>query len=435
MGVGATSKRTFRRLGPAAPASGASEDAELPSSTLGDRRFVARAGLALLVANARYWSTVAPVVRGELRRWESRARAIEDPELRALALEKLRSESFHAEAAAMLATLAPRAHRRDAVEAIVALELLFDYLDGLTERPSDDPLGEGERLFEAYTDALGVGTEGGRTSRNDREDPHSKNSGDGRREDQRLQDGGYLEALSSAVAAGLKRLPAAGAIAAVAQRTAARGAQAQTRMHAASQLGTAQVEGWARREAQGTDLHWRELLAGAASSVLALHAVIAAAADLGTTPEEAVEIEAAYLSTCVLLTLLDGLIDHDHDTRLGETGGLDGRAGLGGTDGLGYIGFYKDRDELSQALTGAAERAARQARALRDGPHHAMTLVGVVAYYTSVPGARSELAAPIVKRLQAQLAPLIHPTLALMRAWRKAKRLSNRRSIPPEGLP
>jgi hypothetical protein len=244
-----------------------------------------------------------------------------------------------------------------------------------------------------------------------------------------------LEALSSAVADALKRLPAAGAIAAVAQRTAARGAQAQTRMHAASQLGTAQVEGWARREAQGTDLHWRELLAGAASSVLALHAVIAAAADLGTTPEEAVEIEAAYLSTCVLLTLLDGLIDHDQDTRLGETGGLDGSAGLGGTDGLGYIGFYKDRDELSQALTGAAERAARQACALRDGPHHAMTLVGVVAYYTSVPGARSELAAPIVKRLQAQLAPLIHPTLALMRAWRKAKRLSNRRSIPPEGLP
>ena len=38
-----------------------------------------------------------------------------------------------------------------------------------------------------------------------------------------------------------------------------------------------------------------------------------------------------------------------------------------------------------------------------------MMLVGVVAYYTSDPGARSELAAPIVERLQAELAPLIFP--------------------------
>ena len=88
-------------------------------------------------------------MRRELRRWEQRALAIEDPALRALALEKLRGEGFHAEAAAMLATLAPRCHRQDVVEAIVALELLFDYLDGLTERPSGDPLGEGERLFGA----------------------------------------------------------------------------------------------------------------------------------------------------------------------------------------------------------------------------------------------------------------------------------------------
>ena len=137
-----------------------------------------------------------------------------------------------------------------------------------------------------------------------------------------------------------------------------------------SQLGRNQVEEWARGEAEGTGLEWRELLAGAASSVLALHALIAAAADPRTTPAEAEEIASAYLCICVPLTLLDGLVDHDEDTRAGE--GTHGH----GPGGLGYLDLYEDRDELSQALTDATRRAILQARALRHGPHHAITLVG-----------------------------------------------------------
>lgn len=382
-----------------APPTTASQDAEKGVSALGDRRLVARAGLALVVANARYWTSVAPVVRRELHRWERRASAIDDPELRALALEKLRGEGLHAEAAAMLATLAPRAHRRAAVQAIVALELMFDYLDGLTERPSADPLRDGARLFEAYTDALAA------DSASNGKEPGG-------------EDGGYLQALSDAVSEALRRLPATGAIAEVARASAVRGAQAQVRMHAARQLGTAQVEQWARSETDGTDLQWRELLAGAASSVLALHALIVAAAQPRTTREEAAEIGSAYLSAGVLLTLLDGLVDHEQD-------------GLGS---LGYISFYEDRDELSETLADTAQRAARRARALPGGAHHVMALVGVVAYYTSVPDARSELAAPTVTRLQGELEPLISPALAIMRAWRLAKRVRNRRSPSIGGL-
>lgn len=360
---------------------------------LGDRRLIARAGVALLLANVRYWTSVAPIVRRELRHWEQRAGAIEDPELRALALEKLRGESLHAEAAAILATRAPRAHRHDAARAIVALELLFDYLDGLTERPSADPLREGERLFEAYIDALAGGS--------------ARNGKDG-----------YLQALSAAVSEALARLPAFGAIAEVARTSATRGVQAQVRMHAASQLGTEQIERWARGETDRTGLAWRELLVGSASSVLAMHALIAAAAQPKTTPAHAAQIDAAYLSTGVLLTLLDGLIDHEHD-----------HAEQGEDASLGYLGFYEDRDELAQTLTQAARRAAAQAGALPGGAHHVMTLVGVVAYYTSAPGARGELAAPIVERLQQELAPLIFPALQIMRLWRLAKRVRNRR--PP----
>jgi tetraprenyl-beta-curcumene synthase len=390
------------------------------TATLGGRWFVARTGMALVLANLRYWTSVAPTVRDERRRWESRARAIEDPELRALALGKLEGEGLHAEAAAMLATKAPRAHRADVVRAIVALELLYDYLDGLTERPCGDPLGEGERLFAAYTDALaGDGGSGEEKVGGERADGGHREAA--QPENRRWEeDGGYLRALSDTVGAAFARLPARASVVEVARRTAARGAGAQIRMHAAPRLGRAQVEQWAKGEADGTDLGWRELLAGSASSVLTLHALIAAAADARTTDGEAVEIESAYLQTCVLVTLLDGLVDHEQD----------------GLDSLGYIDFYEDGGELCETLEDATRRAATRLRALRGGGHHAMTLVGVVAYYTSDPGAEGERARMVVGRLQRQLAPLMGPTLTLMRVWRRMKRgrEKNRRAGRGGGL-
>jgi tetraprenyl-beta-curcumene synthase len=357
---------------------------------LGDRALIARTGLALATANARYWPSVWPTVRAELRRWERRARAIDDAELRALALQKLKDERFNAEVAATLATLAPRAQRKDTVEAIVALEVLYDYLDGLTERPSEDPLGDGKALFGAFTDAVDMGAVG--DAEHFRDQPG---------------DGGYLTDLSRATRAATARLPATVAVTEAAQRAAARCSQAQVRKHAAPTIGPGQLESWARREAADTPLGWRELIAGAASSVLAVHALIAAAADPQTTPAEAAELEEAYLLIGVLITALDSLVDYSDDLSGGEPG---------------FAALYEDHDLLAAALLDVNERAVAQASAVRHGPHHVMTLAGVVAYYTSAPGARSEIARPIAEQLRAQLRPLIIPTLAVMCSWRQAKR-------------
>jgi len=344
-----------------------------------------------VLANVRYWKTVAPVVRAQLRRWERRAEAIEDPEMRALALSKLRTERFNAEAGAMLATRAPRSLRADVVHAIVALELLFDLLDGLTERPLADPLHDGELLFGAFTNALAADP--------DREPLIS------------LADGGYMRELSSAVSEAFARLPAAAVVLPLARASAARAAQAQIRMHAVPRLGPVQLQRWAEAQAQGTGLPWRALLAGAASSVLVLHALIAAAADADTTSAQASQLEGAYLSFCVLLTLLDGLVDEAQDSTSGEPS---------------FIGLWEDRDILRQTLTDVARRAAAQARELSHGAHHLMILTGVVAYYASAPGAGGRLARPLVLELRRTLRPLIHPTLMVMRTWRLARRLLRR---------
>jgi tetraprenyl-beta-curcumene synthase len=119
-------------------------------------RLEMRAGAALLSANARYWSTVHPRVRRQLRCWQGRARLIPAPTLRALALSKLEGERFNTEVAATLATLAPPHRRPRAIEAIVALQVMYDYLDGLSEQPAPDPLDSSRNLFAAFGDALAL---------------------------------------------------------------------------------------------------------------------------------------------------------------------------------------------------------------------------------------------------------------------------------------
>jgi tetraprenyl-beta-curcumene synthase len=361
-------------------------------SPFGDRLLMARMGLALVLANTRYWSTVAPLVNTQLDYWARRAEEIPDPSLQAVALANLREEGFNAQATATFATLAPRKYRRSVVEAIVGLQLIYDYLDSLVERPLADPLGEGRPLYHALVDAVALNTEP---------------EGDYYAHTPQPDDGGYLEDLVSVVRRALTQLPCLAAIAEVSKHAAERCAEAQVRAHAVPALGREQLTLWARSNAIPAGLQWREFLAGAVSSGLALHALIAAAADPLTSREQALAIDEVYLSVCALTTLLDSLIDYEQDRSMGQPG---------------YIRYYEDRDALAQGLRSVIHRAAARARDTPNGAYHLMTLVGVVAYYSSAPTASSEFARPITEQIRRELGPIITPTLAVMRAWRIAKR-------------
>lgn len=361
-------------------------------SAFGDRRLLAGAGVALIRANLRYWPTIAPLVSKQLDRWEQQARKIKAPDLQALALDKLHGERFNAEVAATLATLVPPKHRHTVVEAIVAYEVMYDYLDGLTERPTPDPITRGHNLYQAFTDAITT---------------NPPPTGD-YFTSQPNHDDGYLQQLTNTVTQALRELPSTPTIRHIAMNAAARCAQAQIRAHATPLLGTTQVEQWAAGEAERSQLSWQEFLAGAASSVLAVHALIAAAAQEHTTPTQAQTLDCAYLSICALSTMLDSLIDHDRDAQAGHAG---------------YIHYYPNHEQLADDLAAAAHRAIHHASRLPDGTHHVMTLVGVAAYYISAPEATSDFARPVTQRVRAELEPLITPTLAVMRTWRAATRL------------
>jgi tetraprenyl-beta-curcumene synthase len=344
---------------------------------------------AMLLANLRFWPSVAPLVRSELKSWQQPALRIDDPALRTLALAKLRGEGFNAEVAATLATLSPASVRPSAVRAIVALEVLFDYLDGRTEGRLEEPVGDALRLFGAITNPLA---------------PAPVASGL-----EHEPDRAYLEALGARTRESLLALPSAQIVAPFAHAAAKRCAHAQTRLHAASRLGDRQLEDWARAESADSGLAWREYLAGSASSVLAVHALIAAAADPSTTSRDAQQIDRAYLAIGSVITILDSLVDQRSDAARGERG---------------FIRLFADERELRERLRALIAEALTRARKAPRAEHHVMTLAGSAAFYTTHQGARD----PRVRRLsgivRSDLSPTIWPAVAVMRAWRMAKSIS-----------
>jgi tetraprenyl-beta-curcumene synthase len=362
-------------------------------SALLENELAIRTAGALARANFRYWRGIAPQVRRELRRWSRHAKAIPDPHLRAIALGKLRSEHFNAEVAATLATTVPARHRTNAIEAIVAFEVLYDYLDGLTEHPASDPLRDGARAYRAFTAIF--------------DGERSTAEADDVALEAYVDDGGYVRTLSAAVRDAVATLPSSSAVARTGRRAAERCAAGQIRVHAASRLGDGQLEQWARASVPTrASADWREYLAGAVASVLAVHALIAASADRAVTEEQAEAIDAAYLSVSALSTMLDSLIDYERDARSGDAW---------------LVRLYGDPLALGEELRTVAARAVNQVRALPNRAHHLMTLLGVVSYYTSAPQARRGPARLSVLELHRELRPVILPTLTVMHAWRLAK--------------
>jgi tetraprenyl-beta-curcumene synthase len=382
---------------------------------------------ALVVANMRFWRSVAPVARVELARWRVAAGAIGDEQLRRLALAKLADEAFNAEVAATLATLAPKAVRTRVVEAIVAVEVLFDYLDGRTEALFAGP------LREAASDGMLGGS--GRAAGSERNAPQAGGEpsealgGERRNGEDILAEGRQLSGTLPAVISGeppsvngadseylnalwryaherISALPSREAIRPAALAAASRCAEAQLRLHAALALGDEQLRRWAREACENSGLGWREYVGGSASSVLAMHALIATAAQAEVSEAEAQALDRSYLAIGAVITTLDSLVDDARDRRAGEGG---------------YIRLYDGRSEIQARLLALVAEALARTGALRDGAHHAMTLAGVAAYYTTHPGAANAENLAIRAAVRRRLAPAIWPTLGVLATWRAAK--------------
>lgn len=338
-----------------------------------------------------YWLTIAPFVRHELRRWERRARAIPNPSLRAHALGKLRDEHLNAEAAAVFATLAAPRWRAIAARVLVAYQVMYDYLDALSEQAVPHPLRNGCQLHRAFTAAL---------------EPHPVTIDYYRYHSER-DDGKYLDTLVQTCRARLWRLPSMPIVAPLARRAATRCGEGQSRTHATPRDGVRQLEEWSLTQWPGRHFTWWELAAGA-TAPLSLYAHIAAATDPRTTPDDVAAVEAAYYpSICALSNLLDGLVDHADDAARAEHN---------------YIAYYVSNTAAADRLGTITNCALAGARRLRHGSRHAVIVTGIAGFYLSTPGASSDFALPVTRSVVESLGPTFSPILAAVRLRRHVPR-------------
>jgi tetraprenyl-beta-curcumene synthase len=306
-----------------------------------------------------YWLEVFPQVRRELRCWRSSAEAIPDQALRHDALFSHRTKSRHAEGLAAFAVLAPAVHRHAVVRATVAFEVMLDYLDTVSEHPSDDAVANSLKLHRAFTVAVDLEAQP--------EDYYALQAqGD---------DAGYLAALVAACREALNPLPSYPIALEALRRCAGFSAQAQSFNHAIPfGLDEGTVAVWASETAAtirlDQEIKWWEIVA-AGSSSLAIGALIAAASDPITSPEDVALIEAAYFPwVTALSTLLDSLIDVGSDEIVSN-----------------HLNRYASQAEATEHLAAIATRSLQLTSNLPQAELHKLILAGLGGYYLAQPQA------------------------------------------------
>jgi hypothetical protein len=276
-----------------------------------------------------YLTTVLPAARRELRRREPVPR----------------EKAKNAEAVAVFATLAPRSRRATVVRAIVALQVAIDLRDVIEES------GEPSSASDPVLDSL---------------------------------DASWRKEAGA--------LPAYAAVAPLLERAVTRCEEGQRNTHAAAAGDAAALRRWAEALEAPPGYRWFEVAAGAGSSVAA-HALIAAAADQGTTAETAALIDAAYHPPIgALSVILDDLVDFEDDRRAGEHS---------------YMRYYESPGDAAARLGLIADRAAAAIHPLPRASRHRAILAGVAAFYLGA-GADTELGRSVRERLLGSLGPGAH---------------------------
>lgn len=344
--------------------------------------------VVLLVTLARYWLTIFPGARRELTHWTERARAIPNPFLRQIASHTLTTEGLNAEGAALFATLAPLRHRPAATRLLVRFQVMYDYLDALTEQPVPDSLRTSRQLHRALLAAFGMPTPvEGYYAHHPRGD-----------------DGGYLDDLVEGCRAALAELPGAQHAARYAIRAAARSAEGQSQSHAAVFCGERELMRWAKHATPPTlGLAWWETAAAAESS-LVIHALLACAADPQLTDKTAARISAAYWPWITgLNALLDDLIDGAEDAAAGTHS---------------YTTHYTSPAGLARRLGAIAGRASTAIRPLPRRRTHAIILAAMTSFYLASPHAALGAIEPTARSVQEGIDTDLRLLLAMLRARR-----------------
>jgi len=358
------------------------------AALLTSRRRPRQVGSARVFVGAarRYWLGVFPAARSTQRRLLARAEAIPDPLLRADALAAHRDKGSNSEGLAAMAVLAPSERRSPVARSLVAYQSILDYLDGVSERPSADPLANGLALHRAFEVAL---------------DP------DAVEEDYYAlapirDDGGYLAELIRTCREPLLDLPSYPVVREAALRQARLCRESQALNHALRFTPVeAELDEWSERTAaevgRESGFEWWELIAAAAASSLCVGALLALAATPDVDEDDVRRVESAYFPWASgLNALLDSLVDLDEDP-----------------EGASHLRRYESWEQAAERLQTIAAGARQRVGELPDGRLHEAILAAMGALYLIQDEAWRPGREPISLAVYGALGPLARPSLAV----------------------
>ncbi len=297
-----------------------------------------RLAWALVAVIVRYLTTIQPHAKRELARWRQRALAIPDPELRAHVLRPFDADGS-APGASLFAVLAPLRTQRRLIRLLIAYVLLWSYVDVRTERdPDADP-----RLYDALVDAL-------------RPDVSARLP----------EDECCLSALLTACRRGCAALPSWDVVQATALRHAEDGRAVQAINHGPRAGTELRLRRWASHR---PGRPWHERTA-AASSPLAILALMALAAQPTATEPQVVATATAYQPVSALGVVCDHLVDQAEDDALMNHS---------------YLRYVDAPTQLDRRLRDLGDRAVQSVRRLPGGERHTIILTSMVAMFLSDP--------------------------------------------------
>jgi tetraprenyl-beta-curcumene synthase len=345
-------------------------------------------------AARRYWLSIFPYAREELKAWRRSAERIPDGTLREAALDAIFTKRDILEGAVAFAILAPPQAQRVVVRAITAFELAFDYLDTLMEMPNPDPIANtyclGQALLAVFqSDMTHL--------------PYYEHQ-------LCRDDAGYLVRLVDTCRATIKELPSYAVIADAASRALAQIVKYQSLNHRSSCGSDDDFAVWAgSQSASGLGLYWWETGAAVGSQLVVL-ALITSAADPTTRPGRVAAIERAYFPWIgALSTLLDSVVDQQADRSENQQSLID------------HYGSPQIAAERMKMITLKAVDAISE---LPDAEHHRLILAAMAAFFHATPQASTPEVGIVTQGVFEAMGNQAIPALLLLRARRTWTRYS-----------
>ncbi len=351
----------------------------------------ARQFRALSGAVARELAWGLPLAVLELRHWRAQALRIPAGGVRQVALRALDQKRGNTHGAALFSVI-PRKRSRPLLQLLTTYQVLWDFLDSLSETRTllapDDTLLMHLALVDAVNPTGPLHDYYGRPAR--------------------LDDGGYVRSLVETCRDCCRALPSFHKVAPVLRREAMRiGVQALNHATELTQI-PGKLRDWVAREYPGTyEVAWFEI-AAAAGANLAIYALFALAAEARCSSGRIEDTYRAYFPwTGALATMLDGFVDQFDDVRRGDHC---------------YVAYYQSPGDATRQISRLARRCLSETHSLFDGERHTVVTASMVAMYLSRDSARTSSLSTASRQLAQAGGSLTCVLLPVLRLWRIANK-------------